>query len=497
MVGCSTSLRLQGTSLIDLPIEPDSAKISQIFVADQGTSDVRRITEPSRAYWDPVWAADGSKVYAFSVDATTIETEIGRAVTGQPGLQTRLVALDAAGALERTVIEDAGRAHDLMRYAHDRLLFRVEGPGGNTSTRIFDRGHQHILSEGTGSDQYQVDTTGTLAMLRRDDANTGISIIDRRNLTSPRLKVVGNQVSAWATHGPSHIAWITNDGVLTVFDGHESRPFHRFRDTTGLLLGKERIVTWQNRNGEERTGALLLPPDYQAGRRYPVIVDVYPATLSLTWMHGMEGNQTWAAAGYVVFKPSPRAPHVLSEYPSAGGPRVTGMGAPWALTLDDVESGIAQLDRMGIADTSSMCLYGHSNGGAVAAYLVTMTNRFRCVVIASPAIVNWVQGVQLTDGRRMIADMSGGRDLYRDANDLIAMSAVYNLFKSQTPMLIAVGENDAGFLSNAIQIFNSVRSAGVPVTLVRYPGQGHVFEGAALEDFWRRQMRFFYAYLGR
>lgn len=498
MVGCSTSLQLQGNALLDAALEPGSAKVSQIFVADLASAEVRRLTQPARAYWDPAWTADGSAIYAFSVDAATIDREVGRAIAGQPGLQVRLAALDAAGAGERTAIEDVGRAHDLMSYGADSFLFRVERPGGqDTDTRILEHGRLRQLSEGTGSDQYQVDPTGTVAMLRRDGANTGVSIVNPASSVVSSPTVVGAQVSAWATHGPSRLAWIANDGVLTVFDGHEATPLYRFRDTAGLRLGEERTVTWQDRNGERRTGAVLLPPDYQSGRRYPVIVDVYPATLSLTWMHGMEGNQTWAAAGYVVFKPSPRAPHVLSEYRAPGGSTVSAMGAPWALTLDDVESGIAELDRMGIADTSRMCLYGHSNGGAVAAYLVTMTNRFRCVVIAAPAIVNWVQGVQLTDGRRMIADMSGGRDLYRDAPDLIAMSAVYNLYKSRTPMLIAAGENDAGFLSNAIQIYNAVRAAGVPVTLVRYPGQGHVFEGAAMEDFWRRQMSFFRVYLDR
>jgi dipeptidyl aminopeptidase/acylaminoacyl peptidase len=495
MVGCATSLKLSGTSLIDVPLEPGFARISQIFLVDTRTVRVRRITDTARAYWDPVWTADGSEINSFSVDASTIDAEAGRAVAGQPGLKTRLVALDAAGANERTLLEDAGRAHDLMRFAGG-FLFRAESPDGRKiETRFVDRGRLRSLSEGKSSDQYEVDATGTGAMLKRDGANSKVLIISPGNFGLSTPRVVGGEVSAWATHGRSRLAFLASDGVLNIVEGHRTRPFHRFRDTAGLLLGKERTVTWQNKKGERRSGSLLLPPGYWPGKRYPMIVDVYPSTLSLTWMHPMEGNQTWAAAGYLVFKPSPRAPHVISEYQLTGGARVSAMGAPWSLALDDVESGIAELDRMGIVDTSRMCLYGHSNGGAVAAYLVTMTNRFRCVVIASPAIVNWVQAVELTDGRRMISEMSGGRDLYRDAPALMGMSAVYNLYKSKTPMLIAVGDEDAGFVSNAVQVFNAVRAAGVPVTLIRYPGQGHVLDGAAMEDFWRHQMSFFRTYL--
>lgn len=46
-----------------------------------------------------------------------------------------------------------------------------------------------------------------------------------------------------------------------------------------------------------------------------------------------------------------------------------------------------------------------------------------------------------------------------------------------------------------IEMYNGLRYLGKDVTLLRYEGQGHGFEGAALADFWKRENQFFDRYL--
>jgi hypothetical protein len=45
------------------------------------------------------------------------------------------------------------------------------------------------------------------------------------------------------------------------------------------------------------------------------------------------------------------------------------------------------------------------------------------------------------------------------------------------------------------EMYNGLRFLGKDVTLLRYPGQGHGFEGAALKGFWERENAFFDKYL--
>ena len=67
----------------------------------------------------------------------------------------------------------------------------------------------------------------------------------------------------------------------------------------------------------------------------------------------------------------------------------------------------------------------------------------------------------------------------------------------KTPTLLADGDDDGDFLLDTIEMYNRLRNAGDEVTLLRYPGQGHGFNGAALEDFWTREMAYFQRYLKR
>ena len=213
-------------------------------------------------------------------------------------------------------------------------------------------------------------------------------------------------------------------------------------------------------------------------------------------MHSMGGNQTWAAAGYVVFKPSERAPHVLPNGLSNPAFAARGKGpAGFEVALDDVVSGVDELSRRGIIDPSRVCLYGLSNGGSAVSYLVSMTNRFKCAVVAAPAMADWLYPAVLQTGARAAMNAgSGGMDFNKDINDFVKMSAVFQLCKSKTPMLIVCGDNDPS-LVDAISIYNAVRDTGTPVTFVRYPNQGHALTGSAMADFWRRQMDFFGNYL--
>ena len=50
-------------------------------------------------------------------------------------------------------------------------------------------------------------------------------------------------------------------------------------------------------------------------------------------------------------------------------------------------------------------------------------------------------------------------------------------------------------LFRSVEMYNRLREFGRPVALVRYPHQEHGFTGAAMEDFWAREMAFFAQYL--
>src|SRR3546814_10333461 len=81
----------------------------------------------------------------------------------------------------------------------------------------------------------------------------------------------------------------------------------------------------------------------------------------------------------------------------------------WDVMVDDVMSGVDELIRRGLVDADRMCVYGHSNGGAVVDYLITQTDRFQCAVVVSPVWSNWA-GTPLLQGMWGILSNWGGVD---------------------------------------------------------------------------------------
>jgi dipeptidyl aminopeptidase/acylaminoacyl peptidase len=142
-----------------------------------------------------------------------------------------------------------------------------------------------------------------------------------------------------------------------------------------------------------------------------------------------------------------------------------------------------------------MCLYGFSNGGGVVDQLVTMTDRFKCAVSVGAALsADWSTPFFLQTNAKFIGEIAGATP-WEDTDSYIKLSAIYRLPKVHTPMLLADGDADTMFLIGCIEMYNGLRFLGKDVTFLRYPGQGHGFEGAAMKDFWERENSFFDKYL--
>jgi dipeptidyl aminopeptidase/acylaminoacyl peptidase len=243
-------------------------------------------------------------------------------------------------------------------------------------------------------------------------------------------------------------------------------------------------------------GILIKPVGYRAGLRYPLIVDGYPGTVDGFQAGPLGGNQAWAAKGYAVFFPNPRAPHAwVNPFKNVAFDHA-GIGPKgWEVTLDDVLSGVDTLIHQGFVDPDRMGLYGFSNGGGTVNYLVTQTNRFKCAVSVAGTLGDWVRPMLLHTDNRTLKAWANDVDPWANLQEYVQLSAVFRTEKIRTPMLLADGDEDGDFLLDTIEMYNGLRWFGKDVMLLRYPGQGHGFTGPALKDFWMRENDFFDKYL--
>jgi len=263
-------------------------------------------------------------------------------------------------------------------------------------------------------------------------------------------------------------------------------------------MGAQEVVRWQTTLGPWE-GILIKPARYVPGHKYPLIVDTYPAPVSFNEFYGgtnaAGASQLLAAAGYAVLLARPRAPHIWSNL-SREHDRLAARG-PKGIDrmVDDVMSGVDEVIKRGIVDQDRMCLLGMSNGGAVINQLVTKTQRFKCAVsIAGAVSVDWSLPVFLWTDAQNIAELAGATP-WESPQTYFELSAIYRLKDVTTPMLLADGDRDSGFILGSIEMYNGLRYLGKPVTFLRYPNQGHVLDGAAAKDLRERSLEFFAKYL--
>jgi dipeptidyl aminopeptidase/acylaminoacyl peptidase len=242
----------------------------------------------------------------------------------------------------------------------------------------------------------------------------------------------------------------------------------------GWKLGTEREIQWKStKDGKTIHGVLVLPPDYQAGKRYPTIVHLHggPEEAWTTGWHGSWYNYAAmiSSHGYVVLLPNPRGS-------DGAGPAFTEDnfqdwgGGDYQDVMDGVDSLIAQ----GITDADRMGVGGWSFGGFMTSWVVTHTNRFKVGMV----------GAGVTDLSTMATttDISpsyqnGYFGPFADSRKLYdAHSPVRYIDQCHTPVLVLHGEADPRVpVSQGEEFYNGLRLLVRDVRMVRYPREPHIF----------------------
>lgn len=479
--------------------KPGERLVSQLYVVNVHTQKSETLDGGVGHLFHPTWSPDGETIaYGFISD----ETSISGARSGE------LRALDSATGAVRSLVGGAGLKYR-PRWSWDgkKIAYLCSGFYGDQPViRVADPRSGEVLQEikpqfRIGKYDWARNNDGFLLSFR----SGGAEELTRLRSGNDEVRPLVSKLSVWWSEAQdSSLAWMDGADVWVLPAGAKKAQRRirlvlakedRLRHA-GLKLGRIENITYRTARGFALEGKLLYPPDYNPRRKYPLIVDAYPQTTGSLWTHPISGNHAWAASGYMVFKPHrTRAPHVWTscldktDYCAASkGPEA------WDVMVDDVMSGVEELVRRDLIDPQRMCLYGHSNGGGVVDYLITQTDRFKCAVVVAPVFPSWAGAPLLGDWWGTLSDWSGVNPL-DDPASYIKLSAVFHVKNVTTPVLLAVGDKDGLFLLGAIEFYQALRFAGKEVTLLRYPGQGHVFEGAGLRDFWQREMAFFAKYL--
>jgi dipeptidyl aminopeptidase/acylaminoacyl peptidase len=213
---------------------------------------------------------------------------------------------------------------------------------------------------------------------------------------------------------------------------------------------------------------IALPPNFDPAKKYPLILEIHGGPFSAYGPSFSTDVQLYAAAGYIVVYSNPRGS--------------TGYGDEFANTIDrnypshdydDLMSVVDAAIAKGSVDEKRLYVTGGSGGGALTAWIVGKTDRFRAAATQKP-VINWTSQVLTTDGYNFMAAYWFGKMPWEDPQGYWARSPLSLVGNVKTPTLVVVGEQDDRTPpSEADQYFAALQLRGVPTALVRVPGASH------------------------
>lgn len=233
------------------------------------------------------------------------------------------------------------------------------------------------------------------------------------------------------------------------------------------------IVYPSSFDGTEIQGWYMTPPDYKAGEKYPLILEIHGGPHLAYGPYFSAEMQLMASAGYVVFYDNHRGS--------------TGYGEAFALLLQnkysspedfaDHMSGVDAIIDKGIADPGNLFITGGSAGGIASAYAIGLTDRFNAAAIAKP-VVNWISKTLTGDSYiGQISHQFPGLP-WEEFEHYWERSPLSLAGNMTTPTMLITGEEDYRTpISETEQLYQALKLRGVDAVMVRVPGSSHGIAG--------------------
>ena len=275
-------------------------------------------------------------------------------------------------------------------------------------------------------------------------------------------------VLAASDHSPFEV-YALESGKLRPLSAHNRALFAE------LTLGRVEDIAFRSRDGTQIHGQVVLPSNYVPGRRYPTIL----------WIHGgpngqddhslaLEGygpqleRQLFATHGYVVLAINYRGSS------GRGAQFARSIFADWGdKEVQDLEAGVDYAVARGWADPARLGVGGWSYGGILTDYLIASTRRFKAAISgAGSGNQTAMYGV---DEYVYQYNAEMGRPWVTTSRWLKVSYPFFHADRIRTPTLFLGGTQDFNVpLAGGEQMYEALRTLGVPTELIVYPGEYHV-----------------------
>jgi dipeptidyl aminopeptidase/acylaminoacyl peptidase len=459
----------EGTSYHD-------GRYSQIYVLDVQTQHVRRVTNADAHYSAPVWSPDGTTLYSTRI-ATVGGDEYWR--------KGDIFAINVATGAETPLLGGEQTLSDLS-ISPDGAFLAFNWRAGNDTIshytlktyRLRD-GAQATLN-GTldrAASAYRWLSDGRVLMVVQSEGRTPLYAVAPDGTNLHAVLTLEAMISAFSVAPNGACAWVASEHTLPcdVYAWQGTGEPLRLTRLNDDFLASVRVLPahelrYTSEEGVSVQGWYILPPNYEAGKAYPLAVNIHGGPHVMWSCHERTMWHEWqthAAQGYVVFYCNPRG----SE--GYGDSFIKALGNRWGeVAMTDIMAGVNALIAQGIADPDKLFITGGSYGGYMVAWITAHTHAFKAAV-TQRGVYNLISFYGTTDIPTFAHDEF--KTTPEEDHALLWQSSPLAYVQNiHTPMLIIHSENDFRVpIEQGEQLFSHLRRLGRKVRFVRFPREGH------------------------
>ncbi|HXL81631.1 MAG TPA: S9 family peptidase [Pyrinomonadaceae bacterium] len=235
-----------------------------------------------------------------------------------------------------------------------------------------------------------------------------------------------------------------------------------------LNLTPPEEIWYQSFDGKKIQAWVQKPPDFDANKKYPLILDIHGGPHSAYGFVFDHEFQWMAAKGYVVLYPNPRG---STSYGQEFG-NVIQYHYPGD-DYKDLMAGVDELIRRGYIDEKKLGVTGGSGGGLLTNWTIVQTTRFAAAV-SQRDIADWADWWYSADFTQFQPEWFRGAP-FEDPDDFKARSPITYVKNVTTPLMLILGEADYRTPTGAggEQMFRALKYRKIPTVMVRFPSESH------------------------
>ena len=457
-----------------------SGRHSTIYLFDVATKKLERLTT-GKDYDEssPSWSPDGSRIAFISnhakepdrdpegqlyiADARTASTEKALSPLDMPAGRGRPEWSPDGKSIAFLI----GEEKKYSAYGMERLaVVASDGSGKPTLVKA-----ANDLDRGVSAPQFTADGRAI-----------DVIVADDRSAYPARIPLAGGAAEKLMKPPLVMSARHESHGCSAAIAGSDTRPNEIFAVENGSLrplthqngelfsqidIPSTEDVSFKSKDGTEVHGLLTKPIGYAAGAKVPLLLRIHGGPNGQD-AHSFSAERQWFTAnGYAVLSVNYRGS-------SGRGQKFSrAIFADWGhYEVEDLEAGVDQVIRMGVADAARLGVGGWSYGAILTDYMIATDTRFKAAT--SGAGTAFTVAFYGTDQYIIQYDNEIGPP-WKNFDTYVKISYPFlHADRIKTPTMFLGGERDFNVpVQGGQQMYQALRSLGIDTQLIIYPNETH------------------------